>query len=354
MRKLMCGISAMALALAAPAVAKIVTVGNLVIPISGCTQPYTVQAGDNLWMLSRLRLQNPERWHWLVQQNPLLQQPDRQYKKDGMTYVMIRPGEVLYCLQQAGINPDELNTNTNTNVERSVNLPQNNNWHGDKIAGFLENNWGWLLLLLGASFLVWLLRRELRQDPVQSRPPQVNGGISSVDAARERFADRGFRQHFTIMDMVGGYISGTMMVRYGGGTERPRTLDRQRAYRATVRHENGSIEDLYMLQACGNDLRYGGISRYLPGPNFCFEPDPVVEPTPEPEAALGTAAEVAPTPDEVDMIDGTDAIRIELQGAGGDLGKAMVRISGAPVEGMTVEMTPRSFTMRWVPDADSE
>lgn len=341
-------IPVMALALAVPAAAK-----APMVPSMGCTQPYYVKEGDNLWTLADVRWQNPELWRWLVQQNPILQEPGRFASRDGKDIVLIRPGEALYCLSEAGINIGALDMASAADAMADTASIQDESFR-EKFAEWLGENWWWLALLALGLFFFWWLLRELRKDPVESRPAQVAGGISSVEQATARFADRAFRQHFTILDTVGGNISGTLMVRYGDGTERPRKLDRQRAYRATVRFEDGTVENLYMLQACGNDLRYGGIARYVPGANFWFVADTVSAPkteTPAEEVADATVTEIASAEQTDKTVDDSDMIRIELQGANNDANKkAMVRITGAPVEGMVVEMTTRSFTMRWIPD----
>ncbi len=108
-------------------------------------------------------------------------------------------------------------------------------------------------------------------------------------------------QQFTVLRQTAGRIWGVMNVSYADGRSVPRQLHGDRAYEALVRFPGGTEEALYMLQACGNDLRYGGISRYLPGPDFRFEADPapVVQPAPvaapEPEPAP-VAAEPATAP----------------------------------------------------------
>lgn len=339
-------LTAAALAVAVPLGAQVFT-----DPITSASpvSEYIVQPDDTLYDLANLKLRDPEKWRWLVQQNPILQEPGRVYDRDGKTVALIRPGERLYGLEEVGVNiaspmPVTNNTGTSTVVSEK---PKTG------LADFVKDNWWWLALIVLSALLLWWLRRELRKDPTESRAPQVPGGIDSVEAARERFAQQGFRQHFTIIDTVPGYISGTMMVRYGDGTVRPRTLDRQRAYQATVRFEDGRTESLYMLQACGNDLRYGGVERYAPGPRFNFTPDPVVAPAPEPvveappvqeEAALDLT-DVAPVTEVVDRPE----LKMEFKPAEKPGDTAMVRVTGASTNDLVLSIVEDGFTLRFHP-----
>lgn len=191
----------------------------------------------------------------------------------------------------------------------------------DRVPGWM---W-WLIALLGLAALVLIAyliynRRVLDVNPVDSGPSVVHGGVTdqSAPAAFQQMAARQWGhppstavhsstyQNFTVLRTTAGRIWGTLNVRYADGREVPRHLHGERAYRAEVRFPDGRTETLYMLQGCGNDLRYGGISRYLPGPEFRFEadhevataPTPAPGPTqPEPERPATPAAE-PPTPAE--------------------------------------------------------
>ena len=340
-------ISAAALAVAVPLGAQV-----FIGPITSASpvSEYIVQPNDTLYDLANLKLRDPEKWRWILQQNPILQEPGRQFtRSDGTFVVVIRPGEPLFGLEEVGVNiaspmPVTNNTGTSTVVSEE---PETG------LVDFVKDNWWWLALIGLGVLLLWLLRRELRKDPAESRAPQVPGGIDSVEAARERFVQQGYRQHFTIIDTVPGYISGTMMVRYGDGTERPRTLDRQRAFQATVRFEDGRTESLYMLQACGNDLKYGGIERYAPGPRFNFTPDPIVTPTPEPVAEAPPAQEeaaleltdVAPVTETVDRRE----LKMEFKPAEKPGDTAMVRVTGASTKDLVLTIGEDEFTLRFHP-----
>ena len=266
---------------------------------------------------------------------------------------MIRPGEALYCLDEAGVSltsTGSANVGYGKAITTTTSRPEKS--FTEKLGDWLGSNW-WLLLLI-IPFLLWLwLRRETRKDAAEAGPAQVRGGIDNVAEAEQRFADRGARQHFTILHTVGGEISGTMMVSYANGTRRPRTLDRQRAYRATVRHENGQVEDLYMLQACGNDLRYGGISRYLPGPDFRFVEDVPVAATEQSPITEEVAPAAVPTAEEVTppvaLAEAGAELKIELKPAENPGDTAMVRVTGAPTSDMVLIVSEDSFTLRFHP-----
>lgn len=343
-------IPALALVMAAAVPAQVFTPSTTV---NNSVSEYFVQKGDNLWKLSELKLHNPEQWHWLVVQNPFLNNPGRQFtKKDGTFVVIIKEGEVLRGLREVGVTSNTIANNTTPPYHDSETRVVGKTF-SEKVGDFFAHNWWWLafLGLLGLAAL-WL-RREVRRDPVESRPAQVPGGVNTVVDAQARFSERGARQHFTILDTTAGWISGTMGVSYADGTRRPRTLDRQRAYQATVRHQDGRTESLYMLQACGNDLKYGGIERYLPGPDFSFIPDPVVVPTPEPVAETPPAPEAAAL-DLTDVappaeVGNRPELKIELKPAETPGATAMVRVTGAPTEDMVLTVTDDTFTLRFHP-----
>ena len=64
---------------------------------------YTVQNGDNLWNLAGAHLDSAKLWEQIYKDNPFLQEPGRRFQKDGIVYVMIRPGERLVGLEKLGI-----------------------------------------------------------------------------------------------------------------------------------------------------------------------------------------------------------------------------------------------------------
>ena len=360
MRQLML-IPTMALALAAPAVAKTITVpitvGNPVIPSTGCMQPYTVKQGDNLWALSDWRLHNPRLWSWLVQQNPMLQEPGRQYNKNGTTYVMIRPGEMLYCLEEAGITLSTTPDVTSNVASTLDGKDQGSNsvtakWTlGDEIASFLEGNWGWLLLLLGTGLLVWFLR-ELDKDPVRSGPPQVTGGVSD-DTIRDQLQRRGSQQNFTLIpgSITRGRGYGRMMVSYHGGAEHLRVLSGETIYRARALRHDGQEVDVYTLQGCGNDVNQ--LQRFRLFNNFRFVGDETVaEPAPEPVAeevvAPQSTTSEPPADFKGELAPGT--IHGSVQGPRTPGDTATLRIRGASLNGLTFTLSKDDLTVRWVPD----
>ncbi len=346
MRNLLLGASALALALATPLVAQQAPAQQQQNGIS----EYVVQPGDNLWDLSTLQLGNPELWRWLVEQNPGLGDPSRMTRRqDGQYIVRIYPGEVIYGLREAGIETRVINPVPTLNPSVPVTTvvaeeDGSNDW-----------DWAWWLLLIPAAALAWWLlqRRESLKDPVYSGLPQVPGGIATAEQARERFAASERYQRFQILNTIPGFISGTMMVRYGDGSERPRVLNRQRAYQATIRLENGQTENVYMLQQCGNDLRSGGVSRYLPGPGFNFEPDPVPEPIPTPEPVADLPSEEAQPPAAAEAVASSgepgSELTIELRPAENAGDTALVRVTGAPTDDLVMTINPDGFTLRYHP-----
>lgn len=336
--------TAAALAFAVPATAQVPS-----IPSLGCTQPYYVKEGDNLWTLAAVRWQNPELWRWLVQQNPILQEPGRIVNRGGREIVLIRPDEALYCLEEAGINIGS--TSAVTPTVPVVVQPVTSDW---KFSNWLGENWGWLLLLLGIGAVVWFLR-ELSKDPVRSGAPQVTGGVND-QTVRDQLQRRGSQQDFTLIpgSIARGRGYGRMMVSYFGGREHLRTLRGETIYRARALFNDGREEDIYTLQGCGNDVTYGG-ALYRTFNNFRFEPEaegvgePVVAPTPEPVEALTASAPSADGDDEEVPV-GTIIVKIDGPRAAGD--KALLQVDGASLDGLRVEISGRRLKVRWDPDED--
>jgi hypothetical protein len=180
-------------------------------------------------------------------------------------------------------------------------------------------------------------------------------------------ADSYYQEHFTVLSQKRGRIWGILNVVYHGGREVPRLLNGDRAYKATVRFEDdGREEELYMLQGCGNDLRYGGISRYLPGPKFRFEADPDVPATPtpaatpEPEAvpaqqsSTASAPEAAPKQEApapqpqpvTPAADPDGAVTLEFKRSNDDQPN-MVRLKGVNPEDFTCSIASDGITLRY-------
>ncbi len=341
---------------------------------------YVVQDGDNLWELSNIKLSDPTLWKQVVKENPILSQPGRTFTNAaGKIIVLLHPGEVLHGLDKLGILPtavpiDQLKSSAPPQVTVVTQTPL---WAYFPL-GIL------LLLILAAVVGYLVLRRILRKDPVNSGQPVIPGGVNNESAGhafqmaahREYQASTGYNapiQDFTVLEQVAGRIFGNMNVRYQGGRTSPRTLNGERAYRARVRFPNGTEETLYMLQACGNDLRFGGVSRYMPGPAFRFEPDAPAQtatstdnnsaPAPAPAqpaavpptAELKTEATSSPESEKSasEPEDGVISIEFQTADAGGgekdgkDKDKDMLRVSGIEVSSLTLTQRPNHITIRF-------
>ncbi len=263
-------------------------------PLVAQEDTYIVQKGDNLWRLAGSHLDDAKLWEQIYSDNPFLQEPGRRFQKNGVVYVMVRPGEKLVGLEKLGI------TATLPPIEQlRLEQPPAQVY---RIATTPAWVWWPLALTVGILIAIWLIYRMLTRDPVNSGPAMVPGGITEANATSEmqqvaarayglsQRASQDYRhyQQFTVIRQTVGRIWGNMTVRYADGRSVPRRLNGERAYEAEVRFPDGRTETLYMLQGCGNDLRYDGISRYLPGPKFRFEADqsePIQEvPTSQPAA----------------------------------------------------------------------
>lgn len=346
-------------------------------PLAAQEDTYVVQPGDNLWKLAGSHLDSVLLWEQIYKDNPFLQEPGRRFQKNGIVYVMVRPGEKLVGLEKAGII-------ATLNSIDQLQLPQPE----PKVYHVATTPvWVWWPLALAIALLIaaWLIYRMLTRDPVNSRPAMVPGGVTETNAtaAMQQVAARAagnpptvavrpdVYQQFTIIRQTAGRIWGNMTVRYADGRSVPRRLNGDRAYEALVRFPDGHEETLYMLQGCGNDLRYGGISRYLPGPEFRFEADPVVAPTstptptpqpaqPEPAPAPTTPPapvpaqpEAVPTINESgEFVRSKDApapqtgISFEFKRASNGQ-PAMVRMRGIEAEEFNFSVGPEGTTLRF-------
>lgn len=260
---------------------------------------YVVQKGDTAWELAGVRLGDPKIWRQIVIDNPMLQQPGRVFERGGKTIVILRPGEQLYGLEKyVPVLPMPIETKTVGTLTNTLlsSTSDDADW-----------SWLWWLIALVAGFalLAYLINRRLNKPAATSGPPMVTGGVNERTAA-DQFLRRAAEQHqaatgqaipaqqFTFVEQpTSGRVTGIMNVRYADGREVPRRLNGEQAYRARVRFPDGREETLFMLRACGNDLRYGGISRYLPGPSFRFVPDAEAEPPQAPQPAPAPAPQPA-------------------------------------------------------------
>ena len=335
--------------------------------------PYVVEKGDNLWILAGEKLKNPVLWEKIYQKNPFLREPGRRFKRGNIVYVLIKPGEKLDGLEELGIiaSFDNLDNLKLTNPGETVIIHDSATWPY------------WLVLVaLVIAILAYLIGRMLNQNPATAREPMVDGGVSREMADRhfQEMAGSQFQREtgrqcpanmFTILEQTVGRIWGILNVRYGDGKEVPRRLNGERAFRARVRFPDQHEETLYMLQACGNDLRYGGISRYLPGPEFRFEADqpqvetpapaPAPAPTPQPEPAQTAPAPTPtpapePTPAPTPQPESAQATAPTPQGEGVVIFEfkrssngqpAMVRLRGIEAEEFTFSVGPDGTTLRF-------
>ncbi|MES2213415.1 MAG: hypothetical protein V4473_01070 [Patescibacteria group bacterium] len=266
---------------------------------------YVVMPGDSAWSISGDVFHNPLLWRQVVEKNPFLKAKGRitVNEKNGWTYVMLHPGEQLFGLAELGILPKQVPLS-----ELGIKIP-------DPVVINQVSNWTWFILGLALLLLIaaYLIYRMLTRDPVNSRQAMMPGGVTDTTAptvmqqvaaraagyTRPVSTNSAIYQQFTIVRQTAGRIWGNMTVSYADGRSIPRRLSGERAYQAEVRFPDGHTETLYMLQGCGNDLRMGGISRYLPGPEFRFEADPapVVPPATVPIAETPTSAPAeAPAP----------------------------------------------------------
>lgn len=190
--------------------------------------------------------------------------------------------------------------------------------------------------------------RELNRNPVTSGPPMVPNGVTqeTAPAALQAVAARQYADEtgntpttitqFEIIEQVRGRGYGVMQVSYRGVPAANRRLNGDIVYRAVIRYpNNGEVREVYMLQGCGNDLRYSGAS-YTPGNEFRFEPDTATEsavaPQQLPAAPVAAVVPMAtPAPTAQDAVRQGD-VRLEVRPADGDRPR-MIRITGGESTG---------------------
>ncbi|MES3004770.1 MAG: LysM peptidoglycan-binding domain-containing protein [Patescibacteria group bacterium] len=316
-------------------------------------EQYTVQQGDTLWSLAGEHLNSPLGWEQLYQSNPFLREPGRRWiTEDGKVVVLLKPGEVLNGLNVLGFRetprPDLLSTLKGET----------------KIVEMLPE-WAWilfvalvLLIILLVMLANWQYNRyhktrdrlrddissleamtadrdealRLYADPVNSGPPMVPGGVN-LETAPQHFQNMGVREwasatggrivepdRIQILSIIPGHAWGRLSVRYRNGTlPEERVLTGQRVFRGQVRMPDGTEETLYMLQGCGNDVRFSG-NRNVPGADFRFVPDseqvpaPRVE-TPAPPTPVATATVATSNRNETGTVPVTPLVdRVEQLG----------------------------------------
>lgn len=266
---------------------------------------YIVQKGDVLYTLEGNYSGKPNQWRRLVELNPILKNPGRIWVDGkGRTIALIRPGEKLRGLGELGIVPQPYPIDR-LKVEAPAPIAQ-------PPVPKTDHAWMWWLLLLIPLFAaIWMVLSRMRRDPVAAGPAVVAGGVTDQTAAnqfRENISRTtgGSTDRIEIRDLVRGRIYGAVSVRYRDGSSRRMLLAGQTGYRAMVRRNGGPWTEEYMLQGCGNDLRFSG-ARYVPGMGFRFVPEAAVEeaprPTPvdqpDPAPAPVPIPDPAPVPDPV-------------------------------------------------------
>ncbi len=344
------------------------------------TVPYTIQAGDNLWSLAQVKLQDPLKWVSLEAQNPILRDRTR-YSIDGRgrLIVLIKPGETLCGLEEAGVSPNDFATSRpdswvapgyTGDYYSQVSLTEAQSQAEDG----RDDGMPWyflflslLLILAGlaiAAFARWLksperVVRATNTDPATAGPPMVPGGVTEVnaeqalrDVAARRFG--GTHQDFTVLERTAGRVYGTVVVSYRDNTERQWVMSGQQAYQARIRRPNGHVEVVYMLQACGNDLRFGQVAGYRPGDDFRFEPEvvqpapaPVVEPVVAPPAPAAVVPVAVPEPQRV-AAEPTPrgTVQVVVKAPDGN-GPHLVQVSGINPVGASIKVSPTGFELRY-------
>lgn len=362
-------------------VVKMVVLG-LLLMISGktfsCPNPYIVKEGDNLWSLAEVKLNDPLKWIGLAAENSILMDTTR-YSTDkrGRMIILIRPGEKLCGLEEAGIDLNSFGTqgywaagySENYQSPQASSEKSNPNvsepwWELAQVVGFIIAIFLLAKLLVALWEMWWqwkdkksLVARQATQavsaDPVTAGPPMVSGGVTeaNADQALRAVASRHFggtEQDFTVLESTLGRVYGTMLVSYRNNTERAWVMAGQHAYQARVRRPNGHVEVVYMLQACGNDLKFGEVSGYQPGNDFRFEPEtpaPVPAPAPKPvvEAAVAIPAEPQQMSSET-VPQGTVSVTIK---PAGDNRPNLVEVVGIDPTGASFEVSSNGFKLRY-------
>lgn len=311
---------------------------------SGVCTGYQPLANETLWGLAERNFGDPMVWQQQIwDKNPQIHGAGRRYtdsqKRD---IVRIYLGDCLQGLTPQGKLIPASVASTPVVQPPAVVQPS---WYS-QIPSWV---WGLVaLLLLALAFLGW---REIKKDPATSGEPIVPGGVNE-QTARDRFQQMAANAHrartgqslvaqnFQIRHQVAGRMDGLMMVSYANGSRRPRLMANEPAFRATVQFPDGSQEDLYMLQRCGNDLRYGGIHRYVPGLGFRFTPDAEAPAAPAP----------APAPAGVATPIGDKAVHIELVPADGQHETSMLRAKGVDPNRISYSVDhDGTATIRFIP-----
>jgi hypothetical protein len=179
----------------------------------------------------------------------------------------------------------------------------------------------------------------INMDPVLSGEPIVPAGVTDATAPA-RFQEMAARrwegqtgrtadtQVFTIQRLTAGRGWGLMNVSYANGSTLLRRLNGERIYEADVLFPDGNVETLYMLQGCGNDLRYGGVHRYTGEEGFRFVPDTTPTASTTPTSATTPTATVTNVA-SAEAASATTGVRQQggvTVDASGDMNEVTVRV----------------------------
>lgn len=345
--------------------------------LSDCT---VARPGDSFWRIADYHLTN-DQWKKLWEKNPTTQngKPRRFFKNptNGWSYVHIDKGETICGLKEIGVVP----TIATPEELTKMGLGHNFYYQTEVVPTWL---W-WLLGLIALLALAyWLYSRRLNRPGATAGPAFVPGGVAATGTdPGQLFQEHAARQYeartgmvttpiqIRITDRVAGRIWGVLETLYNGGRSETHRYNGDRAYLATVTYPDGRMQETYMLDACGNPLIYGWVTRYVPGPDFRFEADPVQAPAPTPEPVVAQpepvpAAQVAPTPEPApptninpsgEFVRPTDAppavqnghedlLRISFRPE--ENGKdSLVQAEGVDVERFTFEKNGNSITFRF-------
>ena len=322
------------------------------------TEKYTVQPSDTLWDLSATYHKDPLKWAEVLGANPFLKEKGRVVNhSDGRVIVLIRPGEELAGLNRIGVKAEMVPFSSlwpaPTTVPPSASAPTAATERAESVivnlgAGTATVDVGpvlfywtpvlgiplWFLALVAAIVLalLWVLYRDgllsrSRQSAGLAGPPIVQGGISTsqpdaIENRFERIAERHYGERNPSADLsadrperIGaiesGFLSGRGTVQYRDHGE-SRRLNHEPAYRARFRFPDGTEEDLYFLQLCANDVRFG--TRYR---GFRWETERIVVPLPTATPATVPAPATASTPTPLRVVKPTEPAKLTTVSVGG-------------------------------------
>lgn len=322
-------------------------------PVIETSVPYTVKSGDTLYDISAAKLNNPQAWHYLIDRNPILSEPGRQFRKNGKDIVVVHPGETILGLDQYGklMLPDAIEPPT------PAFPPAPEQSMLSRIMDYIP----WIILALAGLIIGWMFYhlRNRHDDPAPDDSALIRGGITATTAP-QALSELARRRNLNLVpgSIVSGRASGLITVSFAGGRREARDLKNEPAFMASAYNARGIAEPIFMLLRCGNDLTFGGVERYIFGSRFRFVPDPVVETAPvadvEPapvEAAPDASAVPEVGTDQAAAEVGTtdEGITVELQPAEMPGEAALIRVTGALTHKMTVTIGARSLVLRHYP-----